>query len=247
MLVTSGIDGIYPRGLPVARSPASSATPPTRSRKIIVQAARRRRPAAAGARARQDGRHAGAGPRSPGSGPRKSRQGRSGRDGRASECRSTTPAAQDILLPVKGGSSFATLAGGARVSTCCPGRTCRGVAGFPRARAALWCIQQPRTIGVGVAWVLGLVMDAATARCSASTRSPTRCSPTPAWRCAAASCAFRCGSRRCTCVSAARSCTSQLLMLGDPRCVGGAALPRAWTYFVGSLGRRRAALAVSLT
>jgi hypothetical protein len=68
-----------------------------------------------------------------------------------------------------------------------------------------WCIQEPRYVGVGVAWALGLVMDVADA---ASTRSRTRRSRTPRSISAGACCASRCGSRRrrwrCCCFSAPR-------------------------------------------
>jgi rod shape-determining protein MreD len=45
-----------------------------------------------------------------------------------------------------------------------------------------WCIQEPRYVGVGTAWIFGLIMDVADA--------------TPPTISAAACCAFRCGSRR---------------------------------------------------
>ena len=65
-------------------------------------------------------------------------------------------------------------------------------------------------------------------RCSASTPSPTRCSPTPPSISAAACCAFRCGSRRrrspCCCSCARRSCCSSGSSAAR-RC-------RSWTYVV---------------
>ena len=38
-----------------------------------------------------------------------------------------------------------------------------------------WNVHQPRRVGMGMAFLFGLLMDVPKARCSASTRWPTRC------------------------------------------------------------------------
>ena len=65
-------------------------------------------------------------------------------------------------------------------------------------------------------------------RCSASTRSRMRCSPTPPNISAGACCASRCGSRRSQVAVLLALCAALVLLV---RFVGGAPLPR-WTYFV---------------
>ncbi len=40
---------------------------------------------------------------------------------------------------------------------------------------AFWNVHQPRRVGVGLAFLFGLLMDVHQARCWASTRWPTRC------------------------------------------------------------------------
>ena len=60
-----------------------------------------------------------------------------------------------------------------------------------------WCIQEPRYVGVGMAWIHGSASwMSPTPRCSASMRSAMPCSLIPPNTSGAACCASRCGSRR---------------------------------------------------
>lgn len=65
---------------------------------------------------------------------------------------------QRILLPAKGSFIVLTLALGLLFSLLPWG----GIAGVPDLTAtvlAFWCIHQPRRVGIGIAWALGLLLD----------------------------------------------------------------------------------------
>lgn len=66
---------------------------------------------------------------------------------------------QHILLPVKGtfiaGSIVVALA-----FNLLPWRDMRGVPDLLALVLTFWCVHQPRKLGIGIAWILGLVMDA---------------------------------------------------------------------------------------
>lgn len=67
---------------------------------------------------------------------------------------------EHILLPVKAGfialSLFVAL-----LLNLVPWRDLRGIPDLLALVVAFWCIHQPRKMGIGLAWLLGLVMDAA--------------------------------------------------------------------------------------
>lgn len=67
---------------------------------------------------------------------------------------------EHILLPVKG-SFMALSVTVALLLNLLPWRDLRGVPDFLALVIAFWCIHQPRKMGLGIAWMLGLVMDAA--------------------------------------------------------------------------------------
>ncbi|MBE0624077.1 MAG: rod shape-determining protein MreD [Burkholderiales bacterium] len=65
---------------------------------------------------------------------------------------------QRILLPAKGSFITLTLALGLLFNLLPWG----GIAGVPDLTAtvlAFWCIHQPRRVGIGIAWTLGLLLD----------------------------------------------------------------------------------------
>jgi hypothetical protein len=65
-----------------------------------------------------------------------------------------------ILLPVKVGFMAASLLL-ALAFNLLPWRDLRGVPDLVALVLAFWCVHQPRKMGIGVAWGVGLVMDAA--------------------------------------------------------------------------------------
>jgi rod shape-determining protein MreD len=65
---------------------------------------------------------------------------------------------QRILLPAK--SSFIVLSVAlALLFNLLPWRNMAGVPDLTAAVLAFWCIHQPRRVGIGVAWTLGLLLD----------------------------------------------------------------------------------------
>lgn len=70
------------------------------------------------------------------------------------------PGQQYLLLPAKGGFIFVSLLA-ALAFNLLPWQDVRGVPDLLAIVIAFWCIHQPRKMGIGAAWVLGLVMDAA--------------------------------------------------------------------------------------
>jgi rod shape-determining protein MreD len=67
---------------------------------------------------------------------------------------------QHILLPVKPGFIVASI-GAAFALNLLPWQDLRGVPDLLALVIAFWCVHQPRRVGIGVAWTLGLIMDAA--------------------------------------------------------------------------------------
>jgi len=67
---------------------------------------------------------------------------------------------EHILLPVKVGFMVLSVIV-ALVFNLLPWRDLRGVPDLLALVIAFWCIHQPRKMGIGIAWILGLVMDAA--------------------------------------------------------------------------------------
>jgi rod shape-determining protein MreD len=65
---------------------------------------------------------------------------------------------QRILLPAKVGFIVLTLAL-ALLFDLLPWRNSAGVPELTAAVLAFWCIHQPRRVGIGVAWTLGLLLD----------------------------------------------------------------------------------------
>jgi len=65
-----------------------------------------------------------------------------------------------ILLPVKVGFMAASLVVALGFNVL-PWRDLRGVPDLVALVLAFWCVHQPRKMGIGVAWAVGLVMDAA--------------------------------------------------------------------------------------
>ena len=64
---------------------------------------------------------------------------------------SSAPAAQSILLPVRAGTILASLAA-ALLLNFLPWNSIALVLAF-------WCVRQPRLVGLGAAWLLGLLTD----------------------------------------------------------------------------------------
>lgn len=67
---------------------------------------------------------------------------------------------QHILLPVKVGF-MATSVLAALAFNLLPWRDVRGVPDLLALALVFWCVHQPRKMGIGIAWLLGLVMDSA--------------------------------------------------------------------------------------
>jgi len=68
--------------------------------------------------------------------------------------------AQRILLPAKGSFIVLTVAL-ALLFNLLPWRNTAGVPDLTAAVLAFWCIHQPRLVGIGIAWTLGLLLDVA--------------------------------------------------------------------------------------
>ena len=65
---------------------------------------------------------------------------------------------QRILLPAKVSFIVLTVAM-ALLFNLLPWRTSAGVPDLTAAVLAFWCIHQPRRVGIGIAWTLGLLLD----------------------------------------------------------------------------------------
>ncbi|HSU78267.1 MAG TPA: rod shape-determining protein MreD [Burkholderiales bacterium] len=69
------------------------------------------------------------------------------------------PSSSQILLPVRMSTIFGSFAV-ALFLNFLPWRDLRLVPDFVALVLALWCVRQPRLVGLGVAWTLGLLSDA---------------------------------------------------------------------------------------
>ncbi|MFN2644341.1 MAG: rod shape-determining protein MreD [Burkholderiales bacterium] len=70
-----------------------------------------------------------------------------------------TPSSSQILMPVR----LSTIVGSFAIALFLdflPWRDLRFVPDFVALVLALWCVRQPRLVGLGVAWSLGLLADA---------------------------------------------------------------------------------------
>jgi rod shape-determining protein MreD len=67
---------------------------------------------------------------------------------------------QHILLPVKVGFMAASIVA-ALAFNLLPWQDVRGVPDLLALVLVFWCVHQPRRMGIGIAWLLGLVMDTA--------------------------------------------------------------------------------------
>jgi rod shape-determining protein MreD len=69
------------------------------------------------------------------------------------------PSSAQILLPVRMSTIIASFAA-ALLLNFLPWRDLRLVPDFVALVLAFWCVRQPRLVGLGVGWVLGLLSDA---------------------------------------------------------------------------------------
>jgi rod shape-determining protein MreD len=69
------------------------------------------------------------------------------------------PASSQILLPVRVGTIVASFVG-ALLLAFLPWPDLRVVPDFVALVLVFWCVRQPRLVGLGVAWALGLLVDA---------------------------------------------------------------------------------------
>ncbi|HEX7055043.1 MAG TPA: rod shape-determining protein MreD [Burkholderiales bacterium] len=69
------------------------------------------------------------------------------------------PAASQILLPVRLSTIVASFVG-ALILSFLPWPDLRVVPDFVALVLVFWCVRQPRLVGLGVAWSLGLLVDA---------------------------------------------------------------------------------------
>jgi rod shape-determining protein MreD len=68
------------------------------------------------------------------------------------------PSAQAILLPVRAGTILASLAV-ALLLNFLPWKNVLPVPDFVALVLAFWCVRQPRLVGLGAGWLLGLLID----------------------------------------------------------------------------------------
>ena len=69
------------------------------------------------------------------------------------------PSAQAILLPVRAGTILASLAA-ALLLDFLPWKNVALAPDFVALVLAFWCVRQPRLVGLGAGWLLGLLIDA---------------------------------------------------------------------------------------
>ena len=69
------------------------------------------------------------------------------------------PSAQAILLPVRAGTILASLAV-ALLLNVLPWKNVALAPDFVALVLAFWCVRQPRLVGLGAGWLLGLLIDA---------------------------------------------------------------------------------------
>jgi rod shape-determining protein MreD len=68
------------------------------------------------------------------------------------------PAEQRILLPARAGTIAASLAGALALAFL-PWKPVAPVPDFVALVLAFWCVREPRRVGLGIAWALGVVVD----------------------------------------------------------------------------------------
>jgi rod shape-determining protein MreD len=71
---------------------------------------------------------------------------------------SSSPSAQRILLPVRAATILGSLAV-ALLLDFLPWRNVALVPDFVALALAFWCVRQPRLVGLGAGWLLGLLID----------------------------------------------------------------------------------------
>ena len=71
---------------------------------------------------------------------------------------SSSPGAQSILLPVRAGTILASLAV-ALLLNFLPWNSIALAPDFVALVLAFWCVRQPRLVGLGAGWLLGLLTD----------------------------------------------------------------------------------------
>jgi rod shape-determining protein MreD len=71
---------------------------------------------------------------------------------------SSSPSAQSILLPVRAGTILGSLAI-ALLLDFLPWKSVALVPDFVALVLAFWCVRQPRLVGLGAGWLLGLLID----------------------------------------------------------------------------------------
>jgi rod shape-determining protein MreD len=72
---------------------------------------------------------------------------------------SNSPASQSILLPVRAGTILASLTV-ALLLNFLPWSSIALAPDFVALVLAFWCVRQPRLVGLGAGWLLGLLVDA---------------------------------------------------------------------------------------
>ncbi|MEO8144846.1 MAG: rod shape-determining protein MreD [Betaproteobacteria bacterium] len=72
---------------------------------------------------------------------------------------SNSPGSQSILLPVRVGTIIGSLAVALLLSFL-PWKNIAWVPDFVALVLAFWCVRQPRLVGLGAGWLLGLLTDA---------------------------------------------------------------------------------------
>ena len=166
VLVTSGLDGTYPAGLAVARVATLERDTGQIFARISCTPLAGRRPERASARSRPHGSGAAATGGTRGTRPdEETRQGQASRRGESMMAlpnigQLSTAGPEEILRPVRPWFIVATLAL-ALAGNLLP---LSGVAlalrpDFIALVLLYWCIQEPRYVGVGIAWGVGLLMD----------------------------------------------------------------------------------------
>ena len=71
---------------------------------------------------------------------------------------SNSPSGQSILLPVRAGTILGSLAA-ALLLDFLPWKNVALVPDFVALVLAFWCVRQPRLVGLGAGWLLGLLID----------------------------------------------------------------------------------------
>ena len=156
-LVTSGIDGVYPPGLPVAEIMQSSAMPPNCFARIVCRRSPASRPTASVL-------VLGWNPAGPGTPAEDETPPNRQQEGPQGGMMQTRKPPQILLLPVRPAFIVATLAGGAAAQPAAVVGTWLLVKPDFVALALLyWCIHHPRRLGFLAAWLLGLQWTSPTA------------------------------------------------------------------------------------